>query len=167
VLVLVCHHIASDGWSMQVLMSDLGTAYAARQDGHAPDWPDLPVQYADYTLWQRDLLGDAEEDAADGGDAPYGTVLAGQVGYWQRQLAGLPEELVLPADRPRPAEPSQRGGEVRWQLAGAALHAELAALAREHQATVFMVVLAGLAALLPARRRDRYPGRRAGSGPDR
>jgi amino acid adenylation domain-containing protein len=139
VLVLLCHHIASDGWSMRVLMADLATAYAARREGRAPDWPDLPVQYADYTLWQRDLLG---------GDQDPGSVVSGQVGYWREQLAGLPEELVLPADRPRPAEPSQRGGVVRWRLADAGLHAELAGLAREHQATVFMVVLAGLAAVL-------------------
>ncbi len=140
--MLLCHHIASDGWSMQVLMADLAAAYAARRDGRAPDWPDLPVQYADYALWQRDLLG------ADGGDAADGGVLAGQVEYWRRALAGLPDELVLPFDRPRPAEPSQRGGEVRWRLAGAGLHAALAGLAREHQATVFMVLHAGLAALL-------------------
>jgi len=142
VLVLVCHHIASDGWSMQVLMADLAAAYAARRDGRAPDWADLPVQYADYALWQRDLLGGAGGDAADGG------VLAGQAGYWQQALAGLPEELVLPFDRPRPAEPSQRGAVLRWPLADAALHAALTGLAREHQATVFMVLHAGLAALL-------------------
>ena len=139
VLVLLCHHIASDGWSMQVLMADLGTAYAARRDGRAPDWPDLPVQYADYALWQRDLLG---RDAADGG------VLAAQIEYWRQALAGLPDELALPFDRQRPAEQSQRGGVVRWQLADAGLHATLAELAREHQATVFMVLHAGLAALL-------------------
>ena len=67
-------------------------------------------------------------------------MLAGQVGYWQQALAGLPEELVLPFDRPRPAEPSQRGAVVRWRLADAGLHAALAGLAREHQATVFMVL---------------------------
>jgi amino acid adenylation domain-containing protein len=139
VLVLLCHHIASDGWSEQVLMADLATAYAARREGRAPDWPDLPVQYADYTLWQRDLLG---------GDQDPGSVVSGQVGYWREQLAGLPEELVLPADRPRPAEPSRRGGVIRWQLADPDLHGALAGLAREHQATVFMVVLAGLAAVL-------------------
>ena len=133
VLVLLCHHIAGDGWSMQVLMADLGTAYAARRDGRQPGWPDLPVQYADYALWQRDLVGG---------------VLAGQVEYWKRALAGLPEELALPSRGPRPAELSQRGGAVRWQLADAGLHAELAGLAREHQATVFMVLVAGLAALL-------------------
>src|SRR5579872_5942966 len=144
VLVLLCHHIASDGWSVQVLMSDLGTAYAARRHGREPGWPELPVQYADYALWQRDLLG----GGGGAGDGSGGGVLAGQVGYWREQLAGLPEELALPADRPRPGEASQRGGVVRWQLAGAALHAGLAGLAREHQATIFMVLLTGLAALL-------------------
>ena len=139
VLVLLCHHIASDGWSMQVLMSDLGAAYAARRDGHQPDWSDLPVQYADYALWQRELLG---RDAAGAG------VLAGQIEYWRQALAGLPDELALPFDRPRPAGQSQRGGVVRWQLADAGLHAVLAELAREHQATIFMVLHAGLAALL-------------------
>ncbi len=137
VLVLLCHHIASDGWSMQVLMADLAAAYAARRDGRAPGWAPLPVQYADYALWQRDLLG-----GDDGG------VLAGQVEYWRRALAGLPDELALPFDRPRPAEASGRGGRVRWQLADPGLHAVLAGLAREHQATIFMVLHAGLAVLL-------------------
>ncbi len=139
VLVLLLHHIAGDGWSVRVLMADLAAAYAARREGRAPGWAPLAVQYADYTLWQRDLLG---------GDQDPGSVLSGQVGYWREQLAGLPEELVLPAGRPRPAEASGRGGVVRWRLAGAGLHARLAGLAREHQATVFMVVLAGLAAVL-------------------
>ena len=107
--------------------------------GWPPDWPDLPVQYADYALWQRELLG---RDAADHG------VLAGQIEYWREALAGLPDELELPFDRQRPAERSQRGGVVRWQLADAGLHGALAELAREHQATVFMVLHAGLAALL-------------------
>jgi len=134
VLVVLLHHIAGDGWSVQVLMSDLGTAYAARRDGHAPGWPDLPVQYADYALWQRDLLG---------GDQDPGSLVSGQVGYWREQLAGLPDELALPADRPRPAEPSRRGGVIRWQLADPGLHQVLDRLAREHQATVFMIMLAG------------------------
>ncbi len=144
VLVLLCHHTAADGWSMQVLMEDLAAAYQARREGRVPGWAPLPVQYADYALWQRGLLG-AGGDGDDGGD---GGVLAGQIEYWRRALAGLPEELVLPFSRPRPAEPSRRGGQVRWQLAGPALHAALAGLAREHQATVFMVLHAGLAVLL-------------------
>ena len=147
VLLLLCHHIASDGWSVQVLMADLAAAYAARRDGRAPDWPDLPVQYADYALWQRDLLG-AAGDAAGGRDGVGSGVLAGQIEYWQQALAGLPDELVLPFDRPRPAELSQHGAQVRWQLADPALHTALATLARQHQATIFMVLHAALAALL-------------------
>jgi amino acid adenylation domain-containing protein len=138
VLVLVCHRIASDGWSMRVLLSDLGAAYAARRDGGPPGWPDLPVQYADYALWQRDLL---REDAAGG-------VLDAQIQDWRRALAGLPDELPLPFDRPRPAEPSQAVGVVRWPLADRELHRALEALARAHQASMFMVLHAGLAALL-------------------
>jgi len=151
VLLLLCHHIASDGWSMQVLMTDLATAYQARHAGRVPDWVPLPVQYADYALWQRDLLGGTGGPAgargADGDAADRG-VLAGQVRYWQQALAGLPDELALPFDRPRPAELSQRDGVVRWQLADAGLHEELTELAREHQASLFMVLVAGLAALL-------------------
>jgi nonribosomal peptide synthetase DhbF len=139
VLVLLCHHIASDGWSMQVLMADLAVAYAARRDGRVPGWAPLPVQYADYTVWQRDMLGSDQDP---------GSIMARQVGYWSKALAGLPDELMLPADRPRPAEPSQHGAAVRWQLADAGLHAELADLARAHHATVFMVLHAGMAALL-------------------
>jgi len=135
VLLLLCHHIASDGWSVRVMMSDLAVAYRARCGSRAPGWAPLPVQYADYALWQRDLLGG-------------GGVLAGQIEYWTRALAGVPEELALPFDRPRPVVASGRGGRVGWQLAGAVLHGEVAGLARARQATVFMVLAAGLAALL-------------------
>ena len=138
VLVLLCHHIASDGWSMQVLMADLAAAYGARRDGRAPGWPGLPVQYADYALWQRDLLGDGQDS---------GSIMSRQVGYWTSALAGIPDELVLPSDRARPVSPTYRGAEVTVDL-DAGLHAALAGLAREHRATVFMVLHAGLAALL-------------------
>ncbi len=144
VLVLLCHHTAADGWSLQLLLSDLAAAYQARRDGRAPGWAPLPVQYADYALWQRDLLG----GGSGGGGDPDGGVLAGQVQYWRQALAGLPDELALPFDRPRPAQASRRGALSLWRLADARLHAALADLAREHQATIFMVLHAGLAALL-------------------
>ncbi|MDQ2589294.1 non-ribosomal peptide synthetase, partial [Saccharothrix yanglingensis] len=138
VLVLLMHHIASDGWSLGVLLRDLGEAYAARLAGHSPEWADLPVQYADYTLWQRGLLG---------GDQDHDSVLARQVAYWESALADLPEQLDLPFDRPRPAYPTYRGGHLDVDV-DAELHRGLVELAREHQVTLFMVLQAGLAVLL-------------------
>ena len=133
VLALVVHHIATDGWSMPVLAADLTRAYAARCAGHAPDWADLPVSYADYALWQRETLGD--------------TVLAQQADFWSERLAGLPVELTLPADRPRPATGSLPGGEVGFEVP-AELHAALTGLARGNRATLFMVLQAAVAGLL-------------------
>ena len=137
-LLLVLHHIAADGWSMRPLWRDLGTAYAARHAGHAPDWAPLPVQYADYTLWQRSLLGRDDDPAS---------LACGQLGYWRQALRGLPEQLELPADHVRQDGPEHRSGvvDVRVSLA---VHRALAGLARECRASVFMVVQAGLAALL-------------------
>ncbi|HEU5471257.1 MAG TPA: non-ribosomal peptide synthase/polyketide synthase [Actinophytocola sp.] len=138
VLVLVLHHIACDAWSMGPLSRDLATAYAARAAGHAPQWTPLPVQYADYTLWQRDLLGDETDPDSE---------LTRQLGYWTESLAGLPETIELPTDFSRPAEQSHRGGVVAFDL-DAELHGELLALARSSGTTLFMVLQAGLAALL-------------------
>ncbi|WP_170301571.1 non-ribosomal peptide synthase/polyketide synthase [Saccharopolyspora hirsuta] len=134
VLLLVAHHIVCDGWSVGVLARELGEAYGARCAGRAPDWSPLPVQYADYAGWQRDLLADAE-------------VFTEQLDFWRSQLAGLPEEIGLPVDRPRPAVPSHRGATVEFEIP-ADLHAGLTELARTTHATVFMVLHAGLAALL-------------------
>ncbi len=138
VLMIVMHHIAGDGWSMGVLARDLGTAYAARCAGQRPGWAALAVQYADYAIWQRGVLG-----SADDLDSP----AAVQLAYWREALAGIPEELALPADRPRPAEFSHRGGLVNVRV-GADVHAGLVEVARAGRATLFMVVQAALAVLL-------------------
>ncbi|MEV4921455.1 amino acid adenylation domain-containing protein [Streptomyces roseoverticillatus] len=154
VLVLVLHHIAGDGWSLTPLATDLGTAYRARVTGTAPAWSPLPVQYADYTLWQRELLGDeggegsteekAEEKAGEG-DAV--SLASEQLSYWRSALAGLPDHLELPSDRPRPAVTSHRGADHSFTLS-AELHRGLVDLARQNRASVFMVAQAALAALL-------------------
>jgi nonribosomal peptide synthetase DhbF len=146
VLLLVMHHIAGDDWSTEPLSRDLGRAYAARRGGRAPDWAPLPVQYGDYTMWQRELLGDENDP---------GSLSARQLEFWTRALAGAPEELALPFDRPRPAAASYRGGSVRF-TAGAELHAGLVNVARRHGVTVFMVAQAAVVALLT----------RLGAGPD-
>ncbi|GAA0644495.1 hypothetical protein GCM10010174_79340 [Kutzneria viridogrisea] len=138
VLVIVVHHIAGDAWSASPLAQDLGTAYAARRTGTAPTWQPLPVQYVDYTLWQRELLG-SEEDP--------GSVVSRQLAFWRERLAGIPLEISLPVDRRRPAVASFRGDSVDF-VVPAEVHAGLARIAAEWGASLFMVVRAGLAVLL-------------------
>lgn len=137
-LILVVHHISIDGSSLAPLAADLMAAYQARARQRAPQWAPLPVQYADYALWQRKLLG-AEDD-------PHSPTVA-QTGYWLAALADLPEVLDLPTDRPRPVKQSFRGATVSAALP-ADLHRDVVALARRHDATVFMVTHAAFAVLL-------------------
>ncbi len=152
VLLVVVHHIAGDGTSMPVLARDLATAYAARLDGAAPAWEPLPVQYADYARWQREFLGDEAADGAAGsaggsGTGGDGTEMSRQLGYWSDALSGLPEELTLPADRPRPAVGPHRAGRETFEVPEE-LYRRVGRVARELRATPFMVVQAALAALL-------------------
>ncbi|MFF3301634.1 amino acid adenylation domain-containing protein [Streptomyces sp. NPDC002908] len=138
-LAVVVHHIACDGWSMAPLARDLQNAYEASGRGVGRDADGaLPVQYADYTRWQRELLGDP--------DAPE-SLAARQLAYWEQELRGLPEELRLPYDRPRPARPSYAGGSVVVRV-DATEHQELQRLARASGATVFMAVQSLIAVLL-------------------
>jgi glyine---[glycyl-carrier protein] ligase len=138
VLMIVGHHIGSDGWSTGRLLRDVGRAYTARSQGRAPDWEPLPVRYVDYTLWQNELLGRADDPDS---------VLAGQLAFWAKELAGAPDCLALPTDRPRPPAASYRGDVVPLTV-DAGLHAGLGDLARKSRATLFMVLHAGLAVLL-------------------
>ncbi|MEU5813597.1 amino acid adenylation domain-containing protein [Streptomyces huasconensis] len=135
VLLLVMHHITTDGWSTAPLARDLAAAYEARCAGTAPRWPQLPVQYADYALWQRARNTPESEGTAAG------------LSFWTRALANLPEELDLPYDRPRPAAASYRGDTVPLTV-GAGTHAAVVRLARRTGTTVFMVLQAALSALL-------------------
>ncbi|MFJ2766915.1 amino acid adenylation domain-containing protein [Streptomyces sp. NPDC087300] len=131
VLVLTLHHIAADGWSLAPLWRDVAEAYRARLAGAAPDWTELPVQYADYTLWQRKILGDG----------------ADQLAYWKDTLAGLPDRIELPTDRPYPAHATYQGDThtFHWNTQ---LHTAINELARSSGVTPFMVIHAALTTLL-------------------
>ncbi|WP_250029477.1 non-ribosomal peptide synthetase [Paractinoplanes maris] len=131
-LLLVLHHIVTDEWSEGRLLADLGLAYGARSRGAASGWEPLPVQYADYALWQHELLATTQDR---------------QLAFWREALAGAPAELALPTDRPRPPVASHRGGIVGFELDGVS-HRRLRELARRTGTTPFMVVQAALAALL-------------------
>ncbi|HEY0514610.1 MAG TPA: condensation domain-containing protein, partial [Thermoanaerobaculia bacterium] len=127
------HHIAADGWSLsEVFIPELTRLYAAAVQRRPSSLPELPVQYADYAVWQREGLR--------------GPVLEEQLGYWRRQLAGL-APLELPTDHPRPPVPSGRGGSRFWELPAGRVES-LSRLARAGDATLFMALFAAFAALL-------------------
>ncbi|MCM2391920.1 non-ribosomal peptide synthetase, partial [Streptomyces albipurpureus] len=138
VLAFVFHHTAADGASMGPFLRDLVSAYSARHQGNAPDWTQLPVQYKDYTLWQRELLGD--EDNPD-------SIAVGQMDYWRQELAGVPQPVQLPLNRPRPTAADHRGGHVDFELEPELL-ARLRKTAADRGATAPMVAQAALAVLL-------------------
>ena len=158
VLLLLLHHIAGDGWSLAPLARDLARCYGARRNRRTPELAALPVQYADYTLWQHEVLG-AEEDKE--------SAIARQLAFWTSTLKDLPDQIELPSDRPRPAVASHRGDRVSFTLP-AELHGGLVALARTSGASLFMVLQAALAALLsPAGQRPRHSDRQPDRGPHR
>jgi amino acid adenylation domain-containing protein len=132
-LVITMHHIVSDGWSMEVLTRELGALYDAFRRGEASPLPPLPVQYADYAVWQRRWVE--------------GRVLQEQAEYWTRTLTGAPELLELPTDRPHPAHVDRRGAKLSVVL-DEDLTARLTALSRRHGTTLYMTVLAGWATVL-------------------
>ncbi|MCO8275195.1 amino acid adenylation domain-containing protein [Actinoplanes sp. TRM 88003] len=129
VLLLLLHHVAGDEWSEEPLRTELTLAYEARRAGRPPEFPPLPVHYADFALWQRDLVLDA------------------QVEGWRAALTGLPEQLELPYDRPRPAEASHQGEVVEFAVPDA-VSERLRALSRATGTSLFMVVQAAVATLL-------------------
>ncbi|WP_164021814.1 non-ribosomal peptide synthetase, partial [Pyxidicoccus trucidator] len=133
VLLLNLHHIVSDGWSTPVLMREVATLYEAFRQGQPSPLPELPVQYADYAVWQRGWL--------------QGEALDAQLGWWKQQLAGAPHALELPTDFPRPPVQSFRGATVHFQLPRA-LSRALEALCQKQGATLFMGLLAATQALL-------------------
>ncbi|WNG57629.1 amino acid adenylation domain-containing protein [Archangium gephyra] len=138
VLVLVMHHIVSDGWSMGILVREVVGLYEAFSKGRPSPLPELPVQYADYAAWQRQWLR--------------GEVMESQLGYWREQLEGAPPVLELPTDKPRPVAQTFRG-ESRQVVWPKALWREVEGLGRSEGATPFMVLLAAFQTVL-----SRYSG---------
>ena len=132
-LQLLMHHIASDGWSVGVLLDEVGRSYAADVDGTPDPLPPLTVQYSDYAQWQRQWLAEGQ--------------LERQSAYWRKTLADAPVLLELPADRPRPQHQSYAGGLLPVRI-DATLASQLKALGQRHGATLYMTLLASWAAVL-------------------
>ncbi|MBX9621983.1 MAG: amino acid adenylation domain-containing protein, partial [Alphaproteobacteria bacterium] len=140
VLLFTSHHIIFDGWSFEIFFKELSTLYCLALEKQELILPPLPLQYADFTLWQRQWL--------------QGNVLDQQLSYWKQQLAGIPDLLELPADKPRPKELSYAGG-VHITSFSKELQEQLHTLAQEHQASLFMTLLAIFQVLL-----TRYTGQK-------
>ncbi|GAC71063.1 putative non-ribosomal peptide synthetase, partial [Gordonia soli NBRC 108243] len=138
ILVLVAHHIISDGGSIGPMVTDFVDAFTSRTDGRGPRRPPLTLQYADYAIWQKEVLGDASNPTSRA---------ARQLAFWREQLAGAPELIDLPIDRPRAPVRSDAGAEHEIVIPGA-IWADLRDIADRHGATVFMAVHAVLAVAL-------------------
>ncbi|HLL48692.1 MAG TPA: condensation domain-containing protein, partial [Longimicrobiaceae bacterium] len=132
-LLFNLHHVIADGWSLGILVREVSELYSALAEGREPHLPPLPVQYADYSVWQRRWLA--------------GGAMERQVAFWRDQLAGAPPLLELPTDRPRPAVATEAGARVAFELP-AELAGALDALSRREGATLFMTLMAGWQALL-------------------
>lgn len=132
-LAVNIHHIAADGGTLEILFQELALAYAARLHGRAPEWPPLAIRYGDFAAWQRQAMR--------------GSWLETRAAYWKKALKDISGHLELPTDRPRPAEQEHQGGRVPFSL-DAELSEALRRLARQRGASLFMVLEAGLAALL-------------------
>ncbi|MBW9076289.1 condensation domain-containing protein, partial [Agrobacterium deltaense] len=133
IILVTMHHIVSDGWSMSIVIREIGALYTAFMEGRPSPLAGLPVQYADFAVWQRRWL--------------QGEVLDRQVSYWKARLAGAPPALELPTDRPRPLTQSYRGASCTFELPKE-LTGALAVLARQEGATLFMVLLAAFKVVL-------------------
>ncbi|WP_266157604.1 non-ribosomal peptide synthetase [Dyella silvatica] len=138
VLLLLVYHIASDGWSWAPMVRDIAQAYTARRSQQAPGWQPLPVQYADYSLWQREWMLEESDPDND---------IARHLAYWKKTLAELPEQLNLPFDRPRPARACQHGDAIRVHIDEATTR-RLHDLSRSARGSLFMTLHASVAALL-------------------
>jgi amino acid adenylation domain-containing protein len=138
VLMIVMHHISADGFSVAPLARDVMIAYGSRSEGNAPVWSPLEVQYADYTLWQRDVLGSVDDPDS---------VLAEQLSYWKESMAGLDGPIELPFDRPRPEVQSMSGHEIGFFVPARVMDA-LQEVCRGSRATLFMGVHAAFSVLL-------------------
>ncbi len=133
VLLLGMHHIIADGWSFGVLLREMKALFGALLAAAPSPLPELPIQYADFALWQRQRL--------------QGELLETQIGYWRERLSGAPASLDLPTDRPRSTAPDYRGSRLRLVL-DSQLTGALVQLARRYEASLYMVLLAGFQALL-------------------
>lgn len=133
VILFTMHHVASDSWSIDVLVKEVATLYEAFSAGKASPLPELPIQYADFAVWQRAWL--------------QGKELENQQNYWKRQLSGMPLVLELPFDRPRPAKETSRGA-LQPIVLSKELSTQIQTFSRKQGATLFMTLLAGFKLLL-------------------